>query len=85
MNAKLTGTVKDVQTKTGTSANGNAWKKTTVILQSDGQYPVEVACTIMNDKVFVPLPGEPVTYHVNIKSREYNGNWFTELQVWKAE
>jgi hypothetical protein len=84
MNNQITGTVVDVQTKSGTSAQGKEWTKDIIVVQTEGQYPKKVAVTNLNGKIQTPQIGENVTISVNIESREYNGTFYTDVQAWKV-
>jgi len=84
MNNQITGTVIDVQTKSGTSSQGKEWTKDIIVVQTEGQYPKKVAVTNLNGKIQTPQIGENVTISVNIESREYNGTFYTDVQAWKV-
>jgi hypothetical protein len=84
MNNQITGTVVDVQTKSGTSSQGKEWTKDIIVVQTEGQYPKKVAVTNLNGKIQTPQIGENVTISVNIESREYNGTFYTDVQAWKV-
>jgi hypothetical protein len=84
MNNQITGTVIDVQTKSGTSSQGKEWTKDIIVVQTEGQYPKKVAVTNLNGKIQTPGIGENVTISVNIESREYNGTFYTDVQAWKV-
>lgn len=68
----------------GTSKNGNAWSKTTLIVETTGQYPKKVAITNMKKAAeFAALPvGATATFEVDLESREFNGRWYTEVSCW---
>lgn len=76
--------VLDVQT--GTGKNGE-WKKQSFIVETEGQYPKKVCIGLWGDKVNNPavVIGNLVEVSVNPESREYNGNWYTDLQAWRIE
>lgn len=76
--------VLDVQT--GTSKNGE-WRKQSFIIETEGQYPKKVCIGLWGDKVNNPdvVVGNLVEVSVNPESREYNGNWYTDLQAWRIE
>ena len=75
---------KHLQPETGEGRNGQ-WKKQTFILTTPGEYPDEIAIEIWNEKVTLRPVGSEVVVSVNIKSREYNGRYFTNLTAWKIE
>lgn len=69
---------------TGMGKNGE-WKKQNVILETDGMYPKKVCVTLWGDKVGDPVlqEGAMVTVSFDAESREYNGNWYTDLRAWR--
>lgn len=71
---------------TGMGKNGE-WKKQNIILETDGMYPKKVCITIWGDKISDALlkEGNVVTVSFDAESREYNGNWYTDLRAWKIE
>jgi hypothetical protein len=82
---QITGTItKVLPTVTGTSANGKEWKKKTVIVTTEGQYPDEIAVDVLKDDLECSL-GASGTIHINLKSREYNGKYYTNVTAWKSE
>ncbi len=75
-----------VEPKTGQSARG-PWKKQEIILETEDAYPKKVCMINWNDKVDISSlqAGNRVKASINIESREYNGNWFTDVKIWKIE
>lgn len=72
------------QTHSGVSASsGKTWKKQEYVLDTGGQYPTKIAFSIMNDK-YVLQVGDEVELEYNLSSREFNGKWYTDVTVWKA-
>lgn len=71
---------------TGMGKNGE-WKKQNIILETDGMYPKKVCITIWGDKISDSVLKEDtmVTVSFDIESREYNGNWYTDLRAWRVE
>lgn len=71
----------------GTSKAGKDWVKSFAVLETDGQYPKKIACLLMKEDLISQMTtkriGEVVSVEVNAESREYNGNWMTDLKVWK--
>ncbi len=73
----------DVQT--GEGKNGT-WKKGGYVIETEGQYPKQIAIDLFNDKLdSCPKVGEVVTSHINIESREFNGKYYTNVSAWKIE
>jgi hypothetical protein len=72
--------------KGGESTRGS-WKKQEFILETNDSFPKKVCIVNWNDKVDISSlkPGDDVVASVNIESREYNNNWYTDVKVWKIE
>ena len=83
---EITGTVTQVlPMQSGMGKNGE-WKKQEFILKTNDQYPKTVCIAAMKsmaDRLFTI--GETITCHINIESREYNGKWYTNVNVWKID
>ncbi len=75
-----------LEPKTGQSSRGS-WKKQEFIIETDESFPKKICIANWNDKADLSnlRPGDNVTASVNIESREYNGNWYTDIKVWKLE
>lgn len=75
-----------LEPKGGQSARGS-WKKQDFIIETEDSFPKKVCITNWNDKVDIASlkPGDQVTVSINIESREYNGNWYTDVKVWKLD
>ncbi|MFW5721075.1 MAG: DUF3127 domain-containing protein [Bacteroidota bacterium] len=75
-----------IEPKTGESARG-PWKKQEIILETEDAYPKKICMINWNDKVDISSlqTGQRVKAFINIESREYNGNWFTDVKIWKIE
>lgn len=71
---------------TGMGKNGE-WKKQNIILETDGMYPKKVCVTVWGDKISDSVLKENtmVTVSFDAESREYNGNWYTDLRAWRIE
>ena len=73
--------------QSGTSARG-PWAKQEFILEfPDGNYTSKVCFTAFGQDKVQDLDkyqvGDKVKVSFNIKSREYNGRWYNDLQIWK--
>lgn len=70
----------------GMGKNGE-WRKQNIILETEGMYPKKVCITIWGDKIneSVLRVGNMLDVSFDIESREYNGNWYTDLRAWKIE
>lgn len=72
--------------ESGTSKSGNAWQKRNFVIETAGQYPKKMCMQLFGDKVNeCPNVGEEVKVSFDVESREWNGRWFTQLNVWKVE
>ena len=90
MSFAVTGTVKEVlQTKQGVSASGKEWATQEFILTTDdSNYPCDICFRIFgNDKITecAVKAGERLQVLFDIRSRDYNGRWFTDINVWKID
>lgn len=72
--------------QTGMGKNGE-WRKQNIILETDGMYPKKVCITLWGDKINESLlqVGNILDVSFDIESREYNGNWYTDLRAWKVD
>ena len=73
--------------KSGTSKAGNPWKKKEWVVETFGQYARKVKVQCFGDKAdSINLePGHDYTLYVDLESREYNGNWYTDVSVYRVE
>lgn len=72
--------------QTGMGKNGE-WRKQNIIVETDGMYPKKVCISVWGDKIneSVLQIGNLVDVSFDIESREYNGNWYTDLRAWKID
>ena len=88
MALELEGTIRQkLGVQSGTSARG-AWAKQEFILDyPDGNYTSQAVFTAFGQDKVADLDkyqtGDRIKVSFNIKSREYNGRWYTDLQVWR--
>jgi hypothetical protein len=68
-------------------SNGKEWKRCGfAVAYKDGKYDNTVYFSLSNKMVeHAPIIGDAVTVQFTPKSREYNGKWYTELNVWKIQ
>lgn len=74
--------------QSGVSKAGNAWKKREYVIENtEGQFPRKVCFTCFGDNAdrIQLTPGQRVTVHFDLESREYNGRWYTEVRAWRAD
>ncbi|MGM0545799.1 MAG: DUF3127 domain-containing protein [Bacteroidota bacterium] len=84
---KVKGTVEQIlDEQSGTGKNGK-WRKQDFILETPGKYPKKICITQWGDKIdqFDVQEGEEITVFVDLQSREYKGNWYTDVKAWKVE
>lgn len=70
----------------GQGKNG-PWFKQEYILEIPSQYPKKVCFSLWGSKIdeYNLHPGQKVTVHIDIESREYNSRWYTEVKAWKVD
>ncbi|MDR1526424.1 MAG: DUF3127 domain-containing protein [Dysgonamonadaceae bacterium] len=83
LTAKL---VEILPAESGMGKNGE-WKKQSIIVETEGQYPKKVCITVWGDKINSAQwqPGLSLTVDFDIESREFNGRWYTDVKAWKIE
>jgi hypothetical protein len=87
MDLQIQGTVKQIlEEQSGEGKNG-PWRKRDFILETSGQYPKKICITQWGDNIDQAnvQKGEKVTAFIDIQSREYKGNWYTDVKAWKIE
>lgn len=82
--------VSKTKVESGTSTNGNAWKRRTAIFQTIGdqrfQKTVAVSClNQMCDTIERYQVGNLLKVQVEADSHEFEGKWFTELRAWQIK
>ena len=89
MALEIEGTLRQKLTpQKGTSARGE-WTKQEFILEfPDGNYTSQACFTAFGQDKVAELDKNQVGYKVkeaiNLRSREFNGRWYTDLQIWKV-
>lgn len=87
MDLQLKGTVEQVlEEQSGEGKNG-PWRKRDFILKTQGDYPRQICITQWGDNIDKAdvQEGEELVAHIDIQSREYKGNWYTDVKAWKIE
>ena len=88
MALELEGTLRQkLGVQQGTSARG-AWAKQEFILEyPDGNFTSQVCFTAFGQDKVADLAkyqvGDRIKVSFNLKSREYNGRWYNDLQIWR--
>jgi len=85
---KIEGKLLEVTPPTGgTSKAGKDWVKSFAIIEVGETYPKKVSVLMMKEDLISQMTtkqyGEVISVEVNPESREYNGNWMTDLKMWK--
>lgn len=83
----VTGTITQILDEvTGEGAKG-PWRKQQFILETEGQYPKQIALQVWGDNIdaFGITEGETITASIDIQSREYNGRWYTDVKAWRVD
>lgn len=72
--------------KSGVSRAGNPWKKKEWVIETYGQFPKKIKVQCFGDRSdsMNIEPGKDYTLSVDIESREVNGNWFTDVSVFRV-
>jgi hypothetical protein len=84
----LTGRITTITAEeSGQSKAGKTWRKRTVVIETDGQYPKLVALTQFGDAIDKVALGEgqTVTASFDVESREYNGRYYTEAKAYRFD
>ena len=88
MALEIEGTLRQkLAAQSGTSARG-AWSKQEFILEyPDGNFTAQVCFTAFGTEKVAELdkynPGDKIKVSFNLRSREFNGRWYTDLQIWR--
>ena len=88
MALELEGTIRQkLGVQQGMSARG-AWSKQEFVLEyPDGNFTSQVCMLAFGQDKVQELDkyqvGDRVKVAFNIKSREYNGRWYTDIQIWR--
>ena len=88
MALELEGTLRHkLASQQGTSARG-AWAKQEFILEyPDGNYTAQACFTAFGQDKVAELDkyqiGDRIRISFNIRSREFNGRWYNDLQIWR--
>ena len=71
--------------QTGTSKNGNEWKKQSLLVtQLDNDFRDELIIDMWNDSINEVKEGTAYDFDIIIKSKEWNGKYFTNVNCKSA-
>ena len=73
--------------QSGVSKAGKPWKKKEWVLETFGNFPRKVKFHIFGERAdSISLePGNDYVLSFDIESREFNGRWYTDISVFRAE
>lgn len=74
--------------KEGVSSKGNAWINVDFLVNTGAQYDPNVAFNAFGktaEEIFELPIGSTFDIEYNLKSREYNGKYYTNAQVWSVK
>lgn len=72
---------------TGVSKAGKPWKKKEWVVEIPGAYPRKVKVQCFGDRadaMNLEL-GKDYNLYVDLESREFNGRWYTDVSVYRAD
>ena len=79
--------IKKLPEQGGESKNG-AWKKQNFVIETQETYPKKICLTLWKDKVEQLndfKEGDFLKVNFSIESREYNNNWYTDLNCFRID
>ena len=87
MDLKLSGRVVEILDEQSGEGRNGPWRKRDFILETPGDYPSKVCITQWGDDIdkFAVSEGEELVAHIDIRSREYQGRWYTDVKAWRVE
>lgn len=69
------------------SVGANGFQKRQIVIETTGQYPQQVAFELTKDKCSIAdsyKVGQQVEIGFDLRGREYNGKYYTNLNAWKV-
>ena len=84
---KIDGKVVHILDEQNGEGRRGPWRKQDFVVEIPGEYPKPVCCTMWGDNIdkFALQVGDDVSVSIDIKSREYNGRWYTDVTAWKLD
>ena len=80
--------IQKLPVKSGVSSSGNNWSKAEFVIETIEQYPRKVCANLWGDRARALdqfQEGSLITVSFDLESREFNGNWDTDVKAWKVE
>lgn len=77
-----------LEVESGTSKKGQEWKKQSFIVDTGSQFNPEVCITAFGKDIELIQDikeGTKVECQVNVSSREYNGKWYHNINIWQID
>ena len=88
MSLEIKGKLKSILPEvTGVNAKGNQWKKQEFVIETMEQFPKKACFVLWGDKTDILATlqkDQELTVCFDVESREYNGNYYTDLKAWKV-
>lgn len=91
MGLSVKGTVKEVlKVKKGVSKDKKKWQTQDFIIDTGAQYKPEICFQVFGkdkiEKIFEDVDeGTEVEVHFNLSSREFEGNYYHNVNAWKVD
>lgn len=78
--------IQELPMQSGVSKAGNPWKKREWVLETFGTYPRKVKFHVFGDKgdAMNLEVGNSYALSFDLESREFNGRWYTDVNVYQA-
>lgn len=74
---------------TSGDSNGKQWRRVKILCETLGEYPKKIAfdsgSMSVAEKMANIAEGSEIDVEFNPVSREYNGKWYTNVNIWKVE
>ena len=80
--------IQKLPVQSGVSSSGNNWSKAEFVIETVEQYPKKVCANLWGDRARALdqfQEGSLITVSFDLESREFNGNWYTDVKAWKVE
>lgn len=91
MSLNVKGTIKEIlKLQKGKSKDGKKWQKQLFILDTGAEYNPQICFQIFGEERIEKLldkvdVGEEVEVHFNLSSREFDGNYYHNVDAWKIK
>jgi len=84
---KIDGKVVHILEEQNGEGRRGPWRKQDFVVEIPGEYPKPVCCTMWGENIdkFALQVGDDVSVSIDIKSREYNERWYTDVTAWRLD